>query len=637
MKKRFILRTLALVLACALLPLVSAAAADEPQEASIFVEQIPGTDGDFMRGADVSSLLANLRAGAVYYDFDGAPLGEGVDDQGPAMMALLADCGFNWVRLRVWNDPYDADGHGYGGGDNDLASAVTMGRWATDAGLRVLIDFHYSDFWADPGKQFVPKAWADMDIAEKAEALGDFTEDSLRTLLEAGVDVGMVQVGNETNGYMCGEKDWDNILQLMDAGTKAVRAVDGDILVALHFANPETEDRYASYAKTLSDAEIDYDVFASSFYPDNGSSTADGLAAVLKDVADTYDKKVLAVETSWQWYQWPGYELEAGSPYTGDVQGQADELVDTIKAVKSVGGAGLGVFYWEPAWIPVRSAEGLAGEARDAVYSAGWASPYADEYDAGIDWGTTGWADKGLFDHEGRPLDTLRIFQYVRTGAVTERRVTGYEPVEAECFVGDEVPALPDHVTALYNDRTSEAVPVTWDSTDGVDTAVAGSYTVSGLADGENVTATVTVSVQSLLKNPGFEEEDMDMYVISDPAHAARTTDDPYGGTYSLHFWSPDPVSFTAEQTVTLQPGSYVFTLQAQGGDVGSAPEIYAYVRLGDETLTDEIELTGWVNWDTPRIAFTLDEQTELAVGVSVTAGAGAWGTMDEFSLGLSD
>ena len=634
MKKRLFSCILALVLALTLLP-AAGAAADEPQDASIFVQQVPGTDGDFMRGADVSSLLANLRAGAVYYDFDGAPLGEGVDDQGPAMMALLADCGFNWIRLRVWNDPYDADGHGYGGGDNDLEAAKIMGRWATDAGLRVLIDFHYSDFWADPGKQFVPKAWAGMDVDAKAEALGAFTQDSLRALLDAGVDVGMVQVGNETNGYMCGEKDWDDILRLMDAGTKAVRAVDGDILVALHFTNPETEDRYASYAKTLDEAGVDYDIFASSFYPDGAGNNAENLAAVLKDVADAYGKKVMVVETSWQWYTWPGYELGADSPYPGDIQGQADELTDAAKAVTSVGELGVGLFYWEPAWTPVRSADGLTGEARDAVYSAGWASPYADEYDPGIAWGTTGWADKGFFDHEGHPLDTLRIFQYFQTGAVTQRQITGFAPVELACFVGQDAPALPETVTARYNDRTTEETAVTWTDGDQVDTSSAGTYTVHGEAAGMAVTAEVTVSVQSLLENPGFEDEDMSMYVISDPA-AGRTTDDPYDGAYSLHFWSADPVDFTAEQTVTLQPGDYLFTFQAQGGDVGDGAETYAYVRMGDETLTDPFNLTGWVVWTAPQIAFAVAEETEVTVGVSVTAGAGAWGTIDEFSLGLN-
>lgn len=640
MKKHVSLRVLALLLAATLLPLVCGAAADGPQSADLFVEQISGVDGDFMRGADVSSLLANLRAGAVYYDFDGEPLGQGVDDQGPALMALMAECGFNWIRLRVWNDPYDADGHGYGGGDNDLQAAKTMGLWATQAGMRVLIDFHYSDFWADPGKQLTPKAWEDLDIDAKAQALSAFTADSLRTLLDAGVDVGMVQVGNETNGYMCGEKDWANITKLMDAGCQAVRSVDGDILVALHFANPETEDRYASYARTLADAGIDYDVFASSFYPDasglDEKNNTDNLAAVLQLVADNYGKKVLAVETSWQWNVYPGYEPGAGSAYTGDIQGQADELVDVVKAVKSVGEAGLGVFYWEPAWTPVRSADALTGQERDAVYSAGWASPYADEYEPGIDWGTTGWADKGMFDHDGHPLDTLRIFQYMQTGAVTERTISRLAPVELTCAVGGEAPALPETVTAQYNDRTREDIPVQWTDADKIDASVAGVYTVHGTAGGMAATATVKVERTSLLVNPGFEDEAMDMYAISDPAQAGRTTDDPYSGSYSLHFWSQDPVEFTAEQTVTLEPGSYVFTFQAQGGDVGGEAETFAYVRLGDETLTDDFALTGWMNWDAPEIAFTVDETAQVAVGVSVKAAPGAWGTMDDFSLGLN-
>jgi len=205
---------------------------DGPEESSVYVEAIPDISDDFYRGMDASAVLALENSGVKYYNFDG-------EEQDVFM--TLAQAGVNYIRLRVWNDPYDENGNGYGGGNNDVATAITLGQRATKYGMKVCIDFHYSDFWADPKKQFVPKAWEGMEIEEKADALYDFTLDSLTQLLEAGVDVGMVQIGNEINNGMSGETDVANIRKLLTAGSKAVReaAVNSgkEILVAVHYTN----------------------------------------------------------------------------------------------------------------------------------------------------------------------------------------------------------------------------------------------------------------------------------------------------------------------------------------------------------------------------------------------------------------
>ena len=182
-----------------------------------------------------TALLSLLNSGVVFRDTDGNPLGDSVESQGKAFMTQLADAGVNWVRLRVWNDPYDAQRRGYGGGNNDLNAALQMGQWATEAGLQVLIDFHYSDFWADPGKQQAPKAWKDMTVDEKTAAVSTFTTESLRTLLHAGVNVGMVQIGNETNNGIAGvlyETDgWGAAAQLFAAGVDAAHAVAAESIL----------------------------------------------------------------------------------------------------------------------------------------------------------------------------------------------------------------------------------------------------------------------------------------------------------------------------------------------------------------------------------------------------------------------
>ncbi len=133
------------------------------EDSGIYVDPVLPQDSDFILGADVSSYLSVTQSGSVFYNWNGTKL----TDQG--FFNLLKQSGVNYIRLRVWNDPYDENGNGYGGGDCDLEKAITIGKWATEAGMRVLIDFHYSDFWADPKRQLVPKEWAKFgtDIEKK--------------------------------------------------------------------------------------------------------------------------------------------------------------------------------------------------------------------------------------------------------------------------------------------------------------------------------------------------------------------------------------------------------------------------------------------------------------------------------------
>lgn len=413
-------------------------------QADIYVERVTNISDDFIGGVDISSYVALKNSGVKYYDFDGNEL----DDQG--FFNFLADCGINYVRVRVWNDPYDSEGIGYGGGNNDLNTAVKIGQWATNAGMKVLVDFHYSDFWADPNKQKAPKAWEAYSLEEKANALNSFTAESLNALLTAGVDVGMVQIGNETNGKLCGESGWSSMCRLFNAGSQAVRDAAKDsgkeISVVLHFTNPETQGRYAGYAEQLDNYNVDYDVFASSYYP-YWHGTIDNLADVLGSIAYKYGKDVMVAETSWSYTydDGDGHANTIGEGSTGadivydiSIYGQAKELRTVINAVAGIqskdesSGRGIGVFYWEPAWIPVQVYEADADDASKTLennkmlwerYGSGWASSCADEYDpddAGVWYGGSAVDNQALFDFYGHPLDTLNIFKYVRTGTVMQ-------------------------------------------------------------------------------------------------------------------------------------------------------------------------------------------------------------------------
>src|SRR5919106_1340543 len=170
------------ILGALLLGMPAAAGAQDggPVEAGIFVKKVEGLPADFVHGVDVSSVLSLEESGVRFYDTQG---------QQADLFAVLADSGVTDVRIRVWNDPWDAEGHGYGGGNVDVPRAVEIGQRATAQGLRVLVDFHYSDFWADPSKQQAPKAWAGMTVDEKVDALGAFTRDALAAFRDGGVDV----------------------------------------------------------------------------------------------------------------------------------------------------------------------------------------------------------------------------------------------------------------------------------------------------------------------------------------------------------------------------------------------------------------------------------------------------------------
>ncbi len=365
--------------------------AGEKVSADIFVEPIDGIPGDFIRGVDISTVLAEEKSGVKYYDLDGHE---------KDLFELLADAGVTCVRVRVWNDPYDADGHGYGGGNCDTAAAAVIGKRAAEHGMKLMVDYHYSDFWADPKKQFCPKDWEDMQIWDKAEACYQFTLESINTILDAGADVSMVQLGNEINKGMSGERQYSFICQLLNAGAKAVREAGSnhgqDIRIVVHYANPEDPDTIIDRLNKLRTNEVDYDIVGISYYP-FWHGTLDNLTQLMEKIRADYGKDVMVAETSYAWTVEDGdgngnsvSEKDLNKDYAATVQSQVNAVRDVCEAVVKAGG--LGVFYWEPAWVPVNHYDWQAADADSVLaknkaaweeFGSGWASSYAAEYDPG--------------------------------------------------------------------------------------------------------------------------------------------------------------------------------------------------------------------------------------------------------------
>lgn len=617
---------------------------DGPEESSVYVEAIPDISDDFYRGMDASAVLALENSGVKYYNFDG-------EEQDVFM--TLAQAGVNYIRLRVWNDPYDENGNGYGGGNNDVATAITLGQRATKYGMKVCIDFHYSDFWADPKKQFVPKAWEGMEIEEKADALYDFTLDSLTQLLEAGVDVGMVQIGNEINNGMSGETDVANIRKLLTAGSKAVReaAVNSgkEILVAIHYTNIDDMKKLDTLLTGLQVKEIDYDIVGLSFYP-YWHGTIEDLKNAIIHIRDTYGKKVYVAENAYCYTAEDGDgsansvegtdDLAEG--YSASVQGQANEVRDVCAAASEAGAEG--VFYWEGTWIPVGPAD-ADNSALWEKYGSGWASSYASGYDpkdAGQYYGGCSWDNQAMFDFTGHPLASLKVFKYLKYGATAPLAVDSIPAVTVACNIGTD-PELPDTVSVIYNDRSEAQVPVTWNTDDvtAVDTENGGNFTVSGtLEDGTEITAAVTVDRINYVQNPSFEDSDTSMWTVNysgetDPTDYQVKAADAHSGEVAFHFWSGSAdMDFSIEQSFTdLEPGTYELSAFSQGGDLSDDASMELYALVDGRELTAPFKLTTYADWQNPAIPEIKVTDGSLTIGVRYKCNVNSWGTLDDVTL----
>ena len=634
-------------------PLCAVPAAAEGTASTLYVKKVDNLPDDFIFGMDVSSVLAEEASGVKYYDFDGNETD---------LFRLLADNGINTIRVRIWNNPWDDEGNGFGGGNCDIRTAVEIGKRAAACGMSLLVDFHYSDFWADPGKQMVPRAWKGMKIKEKKTAVYEFTLDCLNQLKEAGIPVRMVQLGNEINGKCCGEKTWMNVAYIVQAGAQACRDVYPDALIALHFANPENADSYRTYAEKMAYYEeaglVDYDVFATSYYP-YWHGSLDNLAEILTEIAVTYGKKVMVMETSYAYTEedtdFSGNTIGSGGGIVKDYpftpQGQANCIRSITDTIVNRTPAGIGICYWEGAWITVGTNSWEENHEKWEKYGSGWASSYAAVYDpddAGKYYGGSAVDNQAFFDSEGRPLESLKVFRLMRTGNEIAPVPDALEEPEILCDLNMPL-ALPETVNAIMTDDSRQPVPVTWNITAEQDLLMHASgvakYEITGDAGGMEAKCWVSMIEYNYLQDYSFEEGGSAWTVTdlkkADELYTEDKKTDSLTGTKHMHFWSAaqDSVEFTLEQTVAdLPEGKFRFSVSVMGGDCGDT-DIYAYVKIdGQETArSEQIPITGWNKWNEGVISeFEHPAGTEVTVGIYVRCrgtGNGAWGKIDDAML----
>ena len=363
----------------------------------------------FIRGADLSSLSEVERCGGRFYDFDGRE-----DDA----MRILARHGVNHIRLRLWNDPWSEAGETYGGGGCDLETVMALARRAKELGLTYQLVFHYSDFWSDPGKQNMPKAWRGLDPAALEKAVYAFTRDTLKTLKERGLSPELVSVGNEvTNGLLwpAGQApDWDQIARFISAGIRAVHDALPTASTLIHLDNGGNAGLYRDWFSHYTDnGGEDFDWIGLSYYPYWSGSLA-GLEENLGALAERHRKPLLITETatghtcedyaaleglapSERKGMAAGPQQAAAIPWPMTDAGQTGFLRSLAALIRRVPeGLGAGFVYWEPAWLPVPG--------------SGWASPAALQYLRDPGPGGNEWANQALFDYEGRALPALKAF-----------------------------------------------------------------------------------------------------------------------------------------------------------------------------------------------------------------------------------
>ena len=614
---------------------------------TIYVRKIENLDEDFIMGADVSSVISLENSGVKFYDFEGNE-----ED----IFRTLAQSGITHIRVRVWNDPYDSNGNSYGGGNCDINNAIEIGKRAKQYGLKLIVDFHYSDFWADPSKQMCPKAWQGMDIETKANSLYEYTKYCLTKLKDEKIDVAMVQLGNETNGKLAGETTWMNIVfKLMTSGSKAIREVYPKALIAVHFANPEKTDSYYTYASKLDYYDLDYDVFASSYYP-YWHGTLENLQTVLSDIASTYDKKVMVMETSYAYtsedFDFNGNtissETSATFKYPFSIHSQVNCMLDIIETMANTTN-GIGVCYWEPAWITVGQNSYEENSKLWEEYGSGWASSYAKEYDpndAGKYYGGSAVDNQALFDSTGHPLESLKVFALARIGNIIDLFPYVIEDTNIQVDINSQID-LPQTVNAIMIDGSKQVIDVKWIDVNPTITSIPGNYRIVGSAKDMIAICNLSIVELNYIANYSFELDDNKTQIPNNwnlinngnpnELYVEDKVSDSLSGNKHYHFWSDNSnkIDFNLEQELAnLKQGKYKFSMSIMGGDCINQ-NIYIYVKLNDEIISKEnMTITTYNNWDTKQIDnINYNGTDKIVVGIHVETsgqGNGAWGKIDD-------
>lgn len=363
---------------------------------------------EFIKGMDLSSLKEVEECGGKFYD-------KGIEQNA---IDILQSYGMNSVRLRLWNNPYTEDGKPYGAGSNDLKVTIELAKRCIAHNMGFLLDFHYSDFWADPGKQYVPKAWQKFSVEEIEKAVYDYTVEVLQALKLEGAYPTMIQIGNEvSNGLlwpMGKTPNYDNIARFINAGIRAVRSLDQEIPIMIHLDNGGNNKLYREWFDHFMEKGDDFQIIGLSYYP-FWHGSLDDLSKNMNDIATRYGKELIIAEVSMghTLEDYASYEkldscerkgmatkgnLLENLDYPMTKEGQRNFMEDVMNRLRAVpNNLGKGFYYWEPAWIPVPGSSWANKEGMDYVKEPGLCG--------------NEWANQALFDYDGNALPALEVIR----------------------------------------------------------------------------------------------------------------------------------------------------------------------------------------------------------------------------------
>lgn len=437
----------------------------------------------FYKGADISFVLEAEDNGMKLYREDGTACD---------VLELCKENGVNSIRLRIWNEPSRVK---EAGGYCDLEHTVRMGKRIKEKGMHFLLDFHYSDFWADPGHQKKPAAWEQLTQEELAEAVYTYTKEVLERLKVEQCLPDMVQVGNEIRSGMLfpnGEvPNYVQLAQLVNAGIQAVRDVDSSIQVMIHL---DQGGKYY-YLREWFDAMFaagmqPVDIIGISFYAFWHGTFTD-LKNSMESLVERYKLPVIVVETAHPWrrsrdgFVTADQEKIAGFPAGIQEQSKVMELVMNIVA-SVTNQQGMGVYYWEPVVIPVD--------------------------------GESGWANNmGMISPDGKAFPAFKVFGFERADATPRDIVKVYHP-EALMVQKNQSLSLPKEVEVLRYDGLRDSYPVVWEK---LSTEICGSHCIKGSLGEVNLETQLEVNIvdklpeyTNLVKNADYSEGEAKWMVI---------------------------------------------------------------------------------------------------------------------------
>lgn len=684
-----LLGSLAVFLACSMHPDDQTVTVTEvPYLSNIWVDKVPGLTDDFLMGMDISEIAAVQQTGVVFRDSNGIP---------KDVFDILGEAGVNAIRIRVWNDPFfrqwdlnrvdgnpnndpaDSDvnltgdlvvngtftaaqianagvdktwlGMPYGAGVcspgvvKSIAQQIADSNRRTGKNIRMLVDFHYSDFWADPERQLTPKAWIGTTVAQREVLIRNFTRDTLKDFASTGVTIAGVQIGNEINhgvagfyGYDSPDADTYKMLKAASEGVRQFNSASGQKAdVVIHFTDPQELDGHYNRVMGLLNAGVDFDTLGTSFYTPNHGVIPDLARELAKVQSISYmgkKLKTMVVETGGGGSQTG--DKETGSSvnewsYSSSWQGQALNIRNTIDELVKMGASGY--FTWSSINL-----NGGALKTYDQCASVGLSAfqKYCAIYDPNGRNSLTsnstpsGNGSSAFFSNGngtlpfGMAFPSLNVFKYMVTGSVSDREDYPMNLVNTKAVIifqniAEKMSAMPQKTKVVFASGTVGEVPIVWRET-GVtipasspwgqptvyhgmsDVTTIGDYNVIGdiVVNGKQLSVFCAVTVQpdvNYVLNPGFEDpgetggesaahwtfvNTLASGVGADALHCGRATPNPHSGNFGCVFEDQNSaLNMTAYQIVRLEPGTYHFLGYIQGS--GSANTVTFFAQSADD------------------------------------------------------